>query len=259
MGFGRFVYRRTIRKLLPVTGYHQHNGVELVSEPRKPLDNAFRIKGDPDKEAALVEAGKQLMRSGDSVTIVGGGHGVSAYRAVQNIGLSGQLTVYEGSEERAKQVENTVFYNLFGDAELRYYRTFGVEVVNAVVGSAEDVFGDSHGRVIPPDQLEPCDVLELDCEGAELQILQEMEIEPRSVIVELHPWLHADAYDAVLDVLQDRGYEIVYRAGHDGVPLDKNQLGELLRRSANLGKRYLENGARYPVVVAAEKLEELDQ
>jgi hypothetical protein len=42
------------------------------------------------------------------------------------------------------------------------------------------------GAVLPPSELPPCNVLELDCEGAEVEILREMNIQPRVILVETH-------------------------------------------------------------------------
>jgi Methyltransferase FkbM domain len=60
---------------------------------------------------------------------------------------------------------------------------------------------------VRPDELPPCDVLELDCEGSEVGILRDMLIEPRIVAVETHGFLGAPTGD-VRNVLENRGYQV---------------------------------------------------
>jgi hypothetical protein len=59
-------------------------------------------------------------------------------------------------------------------------------VEHAVVGDAVGVYGDDAGPILAVGQLPECDVLEMDCEGAELGILRAMVIRPRAVLVETH-------------------------------------------------------------------------
>jgi hypothetical protein len=63
-----------------------------------------------------------------------------------------------------------------------------VTVHHAVVAQARAVWGrrSDMGAVLPPSELPPCNVLELDCEGAEVEILREMNIQPRVILVETH-------------------------------------------------------------------------
>ena len=70
----------------------------------------------------------------------------------------------------------------------------------AVYGSGSDV-----GAVLPPSQLPPCNVLELDCEGAEVEILRELTIQPRVILVETHG-LYGAPTDLVASLLEKRGY-----------------------------------------------------
>jgi hypothetical protein len=65
-------------------------------------------------------------------------------------------------------------------------------------------------------------------------------------------------------ILEFKGYKIIYRSGHDGVEINEGQLKELLKRSnvsndlkpnckPSSEDKYLECGARWPVVIAATK------
>jgi hypothetical protein len=71
-----------------------------------------------------------------------------------------------------------------------------------MVGNPGDV-----GAVMPPCQLPACDVLELDCEGAEVEILRGMIIQPRVILVETHGLFGAPT-DLVASLLETRGYVV---------------------------------------------------
>jgi Methyltransferase FkbM domain len=84
-------------------------------------------------------------------------------------------------------------------------------VRHAVVGVAISVYGSEESQssaVIDPADLPRCDVLELDCEGAEITILENMRIAPRSVLVETHG-LHGATTGRVHKLLEDRNYDVV--------------------------------------------------
>ena len=84
-----------------------------------------------------------------------------------------------------------------------------ISVNHAVVGKAIGVY-DSAGNVgpiMPPYQLPPCDVLQLDCEGAEVEILRMMIIHPRVALVETHGMFGAPT-DLVASLLEKRGYAV---------------------------------------------------
>jgi len=62
-------------------------------------------------------------------------------------------------------------------------------VEHAVVGKAIAVYGVPHQLstvVVSPAELPECDLLELDCEGAEILISRNMAIRPRVIAVETH-------------------------------------------------------------------------
>jgi hypothetical protein len=66
------------------------------------------------------------------------------------------------------------------------------------------------GPVLPPSQLPSCDVLQLDCEGAEVEILRETMIQPRVILVETHGIFGAPT-NLVASLLEKRGYVVTDR------------------------------------------------
>jgi hypothetical protein len=60
---------------------------------------------------------------------------------------------------------------------------------------------------VHPSELPSCDILELDCEGAEIGILRDMTIQPRVIAVETHGFLGAPT-SAARELLEARGYHV---------------------------------------------------
>ena len=155
------------------------------------------LADQPDYEATLVAGLSETIRPGDSVVIVGGGLGVTAVVAALRTGPSGTVQCFEGSKQHVRLVQQTAARN----------RVTNISVHHAVVAKSIAVYGSGSdvGAVLPPSQLPPCNVLELDCEGAEVEILRELTIQPRVILVETHG-LYGAPTDLVASLLEKRGY-----------------------------------------------------
>jgi len=169
-------------------------------------------RDDETYEYAIVSTLRERLQQGDDVVIVGGGWGVTTVVAARAVGPDGSVVTVEGSLTFAERVRETVELNGVSDR---------VEIREAVVSRDVSVWGDGDSEVIPPSSLPSCDVLELDCEGAELDILSEMERRPRMMVVECHGALGSPT-DAVADRLSAMGYEVVGRE-----PAEQGPLAEL--------------------------------
>ncbi|QLC34412.1 FkbM family methyltransferase [Halarchaeum sp. CBA1220] len=190
-------YRQT-REVLPRTTA-TYGGVEV---------RAGRILDDyvpdfsldrPGYESGLTAAIEGEVEEGDRVVIVGGGWGVTAVLAARRVGPEGSVTVYEGSKTQLERVRETLALNGVSGR---------VTVEHAVVGADVSVFGSAgDADFVPSAELPDCDVLSLDCEGAELRILDGYEGEPRAVFVETHAFLGAPKAD-VEERLTGLGYTI---------------------------------------------------
>lgn len=153
----------------------------------------------PEYEEALVSATRQNVQTGDRVVIVGGGKGVSTVSAACATGPTGSVWSFEGGEERFEKLSETIRINCTGN---------WVSTRNAVVGSGIDIYGETvASEVIAPSMLPDCDVLILDCEGAEIEIIDGMEQRPRTMIVESHGFLDSPE-SAVLNSLEAFDYYV---------------------------------------------------
>jgi tRNA A58 N-methylase Trm61 len=155
----------------------------------------------PEYEKPLIQGIRNQVSEGDEVVIVGGGLGVSSVVAAQECGPSGGVITYEAGRERAELAREVL--ELSGVEEI-------AEIREAVVGTAIQVEGEIDTEsVVHPDELPECDVLVLDCEGAELEILQ-ASTDARALVVETHEFLDSSE-QAVRELLDARGYEVVDR------------------------------------------------
>lgn len=196
------VHRTLIRPHLPQRRA-TYNGV--VTKGARVCDRfcPWESVDKPTYESAIVGALRDRVRAGDRVVVVGGGWGVSGVVAAVEAGQTGQVTVYEGSAEGVENVNDTAALNDVADR---------VDVKHAVVGAAVSLLGEGNvGTVVSSDELPDCDVLVLDCEGAELDILEELTVRPRLLIVESHRFLDSPP-NLVRHRIEALGYEVVSTA-----------------------------------------------
>ena len=202
---GREAYARTLRPLLPRTPA-LYSGIPVAIYGRvgdralKALLGTFDDGHDIETyEEALLAGLRSYVRAGDRVTIVGGGAGVTVVAAAQCVGEHGTVTCFEGSARQAGIARETAALNHVADR---------VTLHHAVVGPAIAVYGEAGAaESLSPDALPACDVLELDCEGAEVDILQQLTFNPRVILVETHG-LYGAPTTLCARLLEGRGYRV---------------------------------------------------
>lgn len=168
-------------------------------------------------ESAIIGSLKKHLRDGDQVVIIGGGWGVTSAIAASIVGEAGSVKTFEASPEYSEYVKETTELNRVGDK---------VKVITAVVSRSVTVRGDSESKnVIEASDLPDCDVLELDCEGAETDILDKLHINPRIIIVESHGHLDSPS-DEVIEQLKMNSYEII-----DKELAEKDGYAEMCRKN----------------------------
>lgn len=205
-----YVYLHVIRPVLPAGDYPTVNGVVVGSPEHRyhTLDSLVPIStpSNPDWDTSMdrykainVDLLEGHTRTGDAVIVIGGGFGVTTVRAARAVGPDGSVTAYEGSSIRYEVLKRTIRLN---DVD-------NVSAHHAIVGPAIDVAGPaSDATAIDPGDLPEADVLEMDCEGAELDVLGDLTIRPRRVIVETHP-NNGSSTAAVTTALEELGYDVV--------------------------------------------------
>lgn len=188
---------------------------ESESEPRTVVYNGVGIPTAtpeeeqdywPEFEDGTSTALRRRVRRGDSVVVVGGGRGITTVVAARMTHFEGAVITYEANSEMLETLQRTVEVNRVADLV-----TLEHAAVGPVTDRAEEMFGPSDGDRLDPADLPACDVLELDCEGSELEVLRGMECRPRAIVVETHEPLGVPSED-VCEVLDKMDYRIVNRA-----------------------------------------------
>lgn len=186
------VYNATIRDYLPrKIGYY--NGV-AVRAPRL-FDFTDSI---PDYKTEQMECINAAVEARDTVVNVGGGYGVSTIVASRCVGPSGRVVTFEPATDLIEPLQDTVALNQVADR---------VEVKHAAIGPPENTKGSvDEADLLPPSALPDCDVLILDCDGAEDEIIPRLEVRPRDMVIESHPRYGVDP-EELLSTLKSMGYE----------------------------------------------------
>lgn len=179
-----------------------HNGVPTRAHARL-LDPKDEF---PEHEEALIRAIRNQANQGEDVVIVGGGLGISTVATACSVRPGGSVITYEASQSQVQNVKETVDLNQVSDI---------VTIKHGIVGPYSSFSEDKYGSTgdaprIDTSKLPNCGSLVLDCEGAEVEIIREMEIRPKTIVVETHGFLGTDE-ESVRSALGENGYEVIDR------------------------------------------------
>lgn len=214
----QWLYDTLIRKYLPKK-ISVYNTVPVRDHRLLDINKKDTV---PKYEEPLIDAIRLHVNDEQDIVLVGGGWGVSSVIAAR--WTSENVTVYEGSEKQIRRAKETIRLNNVDEK---------VQIKHAVVANDISTWGDvGDAEYVNPTDIGTCNVLVLDCEGAEEEILQDMNINPETIIVETHE--HFDVpKEHIEEILQKRGYQVMDCAVEDeskGVyvltaVLDKNKDG----------------------------------
>ncbi|MFD2029627.1 hypothetical protein ACFSKM_03470 [Ancylobacter dichloromethanicus] len=109
------------------------------------------------------------------------------------------MICFEGSKRQVDLIRGTIAINGLADR---------VTIRHAIVGPAIGVYGEAGAAAsLSAADIPPCDVLELDCEGSEIDILQNLAFSPRIMLVETHGMYGASS-ELCEQLLEARGYRV---------------------------------------------------
>jgi len=188
---------------MPRVGYGESNGVLVVGEGRgrKLFDDLTPTHWYsfpsylPNYESVEVQGVEKFVNNGDDVIVIGGGFGVTAVHAAINNGGRGQITVYEADRERFENLTEIFEANGVSDC---------VEPIFGQLGNLHIKLDDPAIPSISYEDIPMADIWDMDCEGAEVEILQNLPYNPSVILVETH-----DNHDEVTDLLESNGYELL--------------------------------------------------
>lgn len=190
----RKLYDKILRPNLPEK-IGVYNGVAVRDRALLDLTDE-----QPDYEGSLIEAIRSTVKTSDECVVVGGGRGVSGVVTANAVGPTGSVHIYEGGAEQCELVNETVELAQVSD----WTRTN-----HAIVSEGIDVYGDTGGATrVEPNELPKCNVLILDCEGAEIDIIRSIDQQPETIVVETHGIFDSPEAD-VREVLSEAEYDVV--------------------------------------------------
>ena len=163
---------------------------------------SFYSKEDifPKHEDELISAIRNYVKNGEKVILIGGGSGASTVVVAHQVGKNGSVITYEANRNSFARTKETINLNQVDDR---------VEIYHAIIEKPVYLVGElGDPPLIPTKDFSECDVLVMDCEGAEIPILQNLQISPRLIIVEAHPLLNSPK-EEVIKLLDKLGYEII--------------------------------------------------
>lgn len=173
------------------------NGFVVPHENPKMFDKYIGI---PNYEWKLICGMKEVIEKGDTVSIIGGGYGISSVYASLLTGDNGEVRTYEGASSMVDNIEQAC----------KIHNARNVTVIHSIVSTAHSLRGrPGQASRADPAELPESDVLVLDCEGSEKEIIPNISFDPRAIIVETHG-LYGAPPELVKNLLADKGLKIVF-------------------------------------------------
>lgn len=195
---------RSVRRIAPSTGeYIVFNGVRIAD--RKVTDGILwssaylpPTSNKPEYKCPNLSCIQNHVGVGDTVVVIGAGLGVTTVVAAKE-SKTGDIYAYEASDQRVHDLTRVLRINNVDKQ---------CSVFHSIVGEDIEAIGTtSDANITVPASIPSCDVLELDCEGAEIGIISELVNPlPKTIILETHPRKGADT-DSVINLLNEKGYQ----------------------------------------------------
>ena len=114
----------------------------------------------PEHEAELISAIRNYVRNGERALVIGGGSGASTVVVAHQVGNTGSVVSYEGNRNSVARVKETINLNKVDDR---------VEVHHTIIEKPVYLLGEiGNPSTLAAKDFPDCDVLVMDCEGAEL-------------------------------------------------------------------------------------------
>ncbi len=166
------LYNRFVRDRLPKK-VQVNNSVPVRDCPLFDFKDHF-----PNYKDEQITELRRIVEPGDTVVDIAAGRGITTVISARLVGDEGEVHTYEASDEYYKTAKETFEFSEVSDR---------ITLTHAFIDAHGNVFGGMEGaETISPTELPECDVLNLDCEGSEVNILQDLNQSPQHVILETH-------------------------------------------------------------------------
>lgn len=153
-------------------------------------------------ELGIVLSHDEIYKKEDIILAVGIGNGISLIHNCKKPRFNNTFIGIEGSREQLEIAK--------ANAKLNGIDLFKFQLIEGYAGNPNNIYGEHNqysSKMIDINQFK-FDVLELDCEGSEIEILSSLKIKPRHIIVEMHPMYRDVNIDDFLDNIKKKGYSL---------------------------------------------------
>lgn len=196
-GILRFANAKILTKIygLPFKRIAVYNGIAVRNIGLLEKTDVF-----PDHEKELIDAIRKYVMIKENALVIGGGGGASSVVTAHQVGKGGRVITFEAVKTQIRKIQETVKLNKVEDI---------VSIRHAIIEKPIFLAGAIENTpLVNATDLPNCDVLIMDCEGAELPILQNIKTRPQKIIVETHS--HFGSSDKeIKKILSDLGYKIL--------------------------------------------------
>ena len=207
MTYGYLCRSMLLVPVKPLTFLRQLCDLTFVSNGLVTIKDELGILNSHDKHA---------LDSNESMLAVGMGRGISLIHIARFSKRCNKITVIEASQEVIHDCKRNLWLNNISDKQ--------INIINGFSGNPTNTYNSksmqsSHVDINDLDY----DVLELDCEGSEIEILEGLVKRPRLIIVEMHPMYREINIEMFIIKLESIGYYLSNAFKVDGsiVPISK--------------------------------------
>lgn len=150
-------------------------------------------------ELGILKSQDRVKDNVSRILAIGVGKGLSLIHNVKTNPQLVRYTVIEGSKEQIGCAKRNAILNSVPDEKY--------EIIYGYAGSIDSIYGKPQNDLVKYDiNSFEYDVLELDCEGSEIDIINELTYLPRFLIIEFHPMFRKMNYDSIISTLKRKSY-----------------------------------------------------
>lgn len=160
----------------------------------------------------------------DIILAVGVGSGISLTHNCAKPRSNNSFIGIDGSQEQIEIAK--------ANCKLNGVDSSKFELIEGYVGNPTHVYGEKNQQSLMMIDINKIkfDVLELDCEGSEIEILRDISVRPRHIIVEMHPMYRYVNIEIFLEEMKSKGYKLMKIFTANGESINKNKLDIYFRR-----------------------------
>jgi hypothetical protein len=192
--------------------------------------------GDPNiyrDELGILLSHDDIYKENDIILAIGIGSGISLIHNCKKERGPESFIGIDGSKDQIEIAKDNARLN---GVDLSKFK-----LIEGYVGNPTNIYGSENQKTTKLIEINHMDfdILELDCEGSEVEILKDLTARPRHIIVEMHPNLRdLDFNSLVSHVCNTLGYSIasIYNVGGKSISLNSYQyyFSDIVRKDFRL-------------------------